>query len=280
MTDVELVSAPQEDAQYSWWRRKDVKTIFLIWLLLTVIGLSLCWVPAHLMGESASEQMDETKQTMTLFTAIAAPVGAFIWAVMIYSLAKWRYKGEGPPPDDAPEFRTNTPSVLVWTLGSAILTMVVFVWGLLKIAAIPAASGFGLQGVDAPPAMEIAVTGNQWVWNFTYPEFNDIQSDVLYLPVDTPATFDVTSNDVIHSFWIVQMGVKVDANPGAITHTEVTPHKVGTYEIRCAELCGILHAAMQTQVKVVPKTEFDAWVKAKLAVVPLGPAEPKSEGGA
>ena len=61
MTDVELVSAPQEDAQYSWWRRKDVKTIFLIWLLLTVIGLSLCWVPAHLMGESASEQMDETR---------------------------------------------------------------------------------------------------------------------------------------------------------------------------------------------------------------------------
>jgi cytochrome c oxidase subunit 2 len=153
--------------------------------------------------------------------------------------------------------------VIGWILVSAILTLLVFVWGLLKIASIPSAGGLDPMSINTPAAMEIEVTGNQWVWNFTYPEYDGIQSDILYLPIDREVEFSVTSNDVIHSFWIVEMGVKVDANPGAVTHAEVTPNTVGTYEVRCAELCGILHAAMQTQAKVLSAADFEAWVKSE-----------------
>jgi cytochrome c oxidase subunit 2 len=95
--------------------------------------------------------------------------------------------------------------------------------------------------------------------------------------VDHPVNFEVTSNDVTHSFWIVQMGVKVDANPGAVTSAVVYPNTIGTFDIRCAELCGILHAAMQTQAKVVSQEDFDAWAAQMKATAP--PALATEEGG-
>ena len=85
-------------------------------------------------------------------------------------------------------------------------------------------------------------------------------SEVLHLPVDRPVVFHVTSKDVKHSFWIVQLGVKVDANPGVFTETAVTPNKVGIFDIRCAELCGLLHAYMQNKVIVESKEDFDKWI--------------------
>ncbi len=255
-----------------WWQRKDVKAIFWLWLVLTIVGISFCWVPAWLMGPSASLEMDMIKLTMTMFTALAMPVGAVIWAIMIFSLMKWRYKGDGPPPDDAPGFTTNAPTVIIWTVLSGILTLVVFVWGLLAISAAPTAGAYGELGSPGTVPMTIEVTGNQWVWNFTYPEAGGIQSDILYLPVNQPVDFSVTSVDVIHSFWIVEMGIKVDANPGAVTYAEVTPNREGTFEIRCAELCGILHAAMETQAEVLPQEEFDVWVAGKQLSEPVLPA--------
>lgn len=112
-------------------------------------------------------------------------------------------------------------------------------------------------------ALNINVTGQQWVWNFDYTENGTVRSNVLYLPVDKPVIFHVTSRDVIHSFWIVQMGIKIDANPGYITETSVTPNKIGIYDLRCAELCGLLHAYMQTKVHVVSQADYDIWIKSQ-----------------
>jgi cytochrome c oxidase subunit 2 len=66
--------------------------------------------------------------------------------------------------------------------------------------------------------------------------------------------------DVKHSFWLVQMGVKIDANPGVFTETAVTPNKIGTFDIRCAELCGLLHAYMQNKVIVESQEDYDKWI--------------------
>jgi cytochrome c oxidase subunit 2 len=83
------------------------------------------------------------------------------------------------------------------------------------------------------------------------------------VPIDTPLYFNVTSVDVIHNFWVVELGIKIDANPGAITNTGVTPNKLGTFNIRCAELCGMHHAYMETEIQVVTQEEFDSWVRDK-----------------
>jgi cytochrome c oxidase subunit 2 len=78
--------------------------------------------------------------------------------------------------------------------------------------------------------------------------------------VGKPVVFHISSKDVKHSFWIVQMGVKMDANPGYTTELAVTPNKIGVFDVRCAELCGLLHAYMQNQVHVVSKADYDAWL--------------------
>ena len=86
------------------------------------------------------------------------------------------------------------------------------------------------------------------------------ESDQLYLPVNRPVVFHVTSDDVIHSFWVVQMGIKVDANPGEVTTTSTTPNKLGMFDVRCAELCGLLHADMETSAHVVQSLCLRLWV--------------------
>jgi cytochrome c oxidase subunit 2 len=109
-------------------------------------------------------------------------------------------------------------------------------------------------------ATHINVIGQQWAWNYDYPGSAGVRSDVLHLPVNVPVVFHVTSKDVKHSFWLVQMGVKVDANPGVFTETAVTPNKIGIFDIRCAELCGLLHAYMQNKVIVESQEDYAAWL--------------------
>lgn len=261
-----------------WWQRQETKGVFVLWFIFTLLGLALCWVPAWLMGPSASEQMTDIKFTMTLLTAAAAPVQALIWAILLYSLVKWRYKGEGPPPDDAPGFEGNAPTVLVWAIVSALLTLFVFVWGLMKIATVPTLGGFDVTPSDQVAAVEVNVIGNQWAWTFEYPELGGFKTNRLVLPVETNTNFEVTSVDVIHSFWVVDMGIKVDANPGAVTRTNVTPQAEGVYAVRCAELCGILHAAMGTEIEVVSMDEFDTWVEEQRALLAAAPPAEAIEG--
>ena len=83
----------------------------------------------------------------------------------------------------------------------------------------------------------------------------------MYLAKDRPVYFNVTSKDVIHNFWAVELGVKIDANPGAITQTGVTPNKTGTFNVRCAELCGMHHAYMETAIQVLEPKDFTSWAR-------------------
>ena len=235
----------------AWWRRRETREVLGLWLLMTVLLVAFSFVPARLMGAPASPTKRAVEATMTVFTLAAAPVAALVWAIALYSLIRWR--SHGRPTTDGPAMRTNTPAVTAWMLVSSLLCVFLLIWGLAE-----------LQSVEAPAsasnALVVDVTGQQWVWSFAYPQDGGVQSDQLYLPVNRAVVFHVTSKDVIHSFWVVQMGIKVDANPGEITQTSVVPSKLGRFDVRCAELCGLLHADMQTSAHVVPAAEFASWV--------------------
>ena len=81
------------------------------------------------------------------------------------------------------------------------------------------------------------------------------------LPEGRPIDFRIESNDVIHSFWVPEFRLKSDAVPGLTTKIRLTPDRVGRYQVVCAELCGIGHAAMRQSVRVVPEDEFDSWLE-------------------
>jgi cytochrome c oxidase subunit 2 len=244
------------DRTREFWRRRDVHQVIGLWAAITVLLVLFgIFVPARLMGPPASPTMHAVESTMTLFTIAAAPVAAVVWAVALYSLFAWRDRSGGQPTTDGPALRTSKPTAVLWMVLSSLLCVLMLIWGLAEIGSVRA------SGATGDP-MVVNVTGQQWVWNFTYPAEGNVQSDQLYLPVDRPVVFHVTSVDVVHSFWVVQMGIKVDANPGEVTTTSVLPDKLGDFDVRCAELCGLLHADMETTAHVVSLDSFNTWLTA------------------
>lgn len=237
------------------WRRPPVRHILVIWAVLTVLLLVFAPVPARLMGRPASPTMQEIETTVTWFTGLSAPVAALVWAILIYSVFRWRHRGSEPPAEDGFAIRDDRRVVTVWLVGSSVLCLFLLVWGLVVIAPRVAEA----NPTQAPILVD--VTGQQWVWNFTYPNEANKSSSELYLPVGKTVAFRVTSKDVVHSFWLVQMGVKIDANPGETTVATVLPTQIGTFTVRCAELCGLYHSYMQTTVHVVSAADFAAWAQ-------------------
>ena len=239
------------------WRRPPVLPILVLWLVYTVLLLLFAlFVPARVMGPPASPTMREIESTVTSFSLASAPVAAMVWAILTYSLLVWRYPGKGAPAEDAPPIRGNNKVLATWLVTSTALCLFLLIWGLVVLA--PPAS---VASTATRPPLVVDVTGQQWTWTFEYPGTGHQVSDQLYLPANQPVLFHVTSKDVIHSFWIVEMGVKIDANPGETTTANVTPDRTGTFTIRCAELCGLYHSYMQTPVHVLSSNDFAAWLR-------------------
>jgi cytochrome c oxidase subunit 2 len=143
-------------------------------------------------------------------------------------------------------------------------------WRSLTIAPLITVLFFAYLGGEAlaetmradPQALEIKVIGQQWAWRFEYPDYG-IVTDTLMMPVNQQSILKLSSNDVVHSFWVPEFRVKQDALPGGdefVRDLRVTPTLAGDYKVRCAELCGLQHATMESPVKVVSREDFEAWV--------------------
>ena len=130
--------------------------------------------------------------------------------------------------------------------------------------------------------MVVKVTGLQWSWTFEYPPVNGVSvvSDELHLPVGKQVLLQMTSKDVIHSFWVPEFRVKQDLVPGRITELRITPILAGNYKVRCAELCGTSHAYMEKPVIVSSQADFDTWMGEQLKLAEEAAQTPEGRGQA
>lgn len=147
----------------------------------------------------------------------------------------------------------NTFAETLWTVIPGIIFVGIAVWGIWAF----------YEKETAPEnAMVVKVTGKQWMWEYTYSkdgqEFST--SDTLYLPINTPVVLDMTSVDVIHSFFIPSFRTKRDTVPGMRTQIYVKPNTLGDFTIYCAEFCGTAHSKMRGIVRVVSKKRFNKWI--------------------
>ena len=251
MSDQETKKRP------SVFERKDVKQTVFFWVIFTaIIGYAAAELQARSMGVAASETMSTTIHMMRVFTWVAAPIAGLVAAMAMTTLIAKIHYGDTPPEEADHQIRNSTKLSATWLVVSSVLCLFAVVWGTVVLQKDNAA-------LLDPKAMNVNVTGQQWAWNFDYVNNGTVRSNVLYLPVNKPVVFHISSKDVIHGFWIVQMGIKVDANPGYTTETSTTPNKIGIYDLRCAELCGLYHAFMQTKVHVVSQGDYDAWIKSQ-----------------
>jgi cytochrome c oxidase subunit 2 len=107
------------------------------------------------------------------------------------------------------------------------------------------------------------VIGQQWLWTFRYPSYGGVETATLELPVNRWIEFHVTSLDVDHSFWAYELGIKADAIPGSDNVAYLDATKTGSFQVRCAELCGLWHGHMNSFGKVVSHADFTSWVVAR-----------------
>jgi cytochrome c oxidase subunit II len=214
-----------------------------------LLGLLL---PHHVMPALLSSEGHTAWLTIVLFTVLAAPVAAFVYTAGLYSLLRWRHRGPvDEPPPDAPALRGNGPATILWVSVSSLLVVVLLAWGL---------SEYNAEQVGHPDTLRVEVVGQQWLWTFRYPG-TGVESRTLELPLGRPVRFDVVSKDVTHGFWIPSMGIQIDANQGVVTSVETTTDRLGDFDVRCSQLCGLYHSLMYAPGKVVSKGDFARWLE-------------------
>lgn len=190
-------------------------------------------------------------------------VGGLVWGLIIWAIIRYRRR-EG----DAPAPRQTTyhlPLELLYTLVPFLIVGVLFFY------TVKAQDTMIDQ--ETEPDVVINVIGQKWSWTFNYMEEDNpaIGTNAheigtleripdLYLPVDKRVRFNLQSADVIHSFWVPSFYFKLDVIPGHNNSFDATPNKLGTYDGKCAELCGEFHALMLFKVHVVSEDEYNAKV--------------------
>ncbi|MFO1426910.1 MAG: cytochrome c oxidase subunit II [Steroidobacteraceae bacterium] len=235
---------------------------------------------------------------MTMFWWCVA-IGAFVFGWMIWSLVAFR-KSQGAVPDTT--MVHSTQAEIIWTLIPV---------GILVLMAVPAAKALIAIEDTRNTELTIKVTGYQWKWQYEYlddgvsffstlarasDEARQLQSGIdpngienylldvdnaLVVPVDTKVRLLLTSQDVIHAWWVPDFGMKKDAIPGFVNEMwfKVEAGKTGTYRGQCAELCGRDHGFMPIVVKVLSKEDYKAWIaQQKAAAAPA--AAPAAEAAA
>jgi cytochrome c oxidase subunit 2 len=234
-------------------KRKDVTQTFWLGVFFTAVFVVLgLWAYPKWMPVALTKQMQANKDIMIWFTVISAPIAGLVLAITAKSFLNM-HRGDTPP-EEGVAIRTNTPAVIIWTATSVVFVIVAIAWGLVALNTDSAAAT-----KDATKSLVVDVTGSQWAWSFYYPEQN-IHTHTLNIPVNRPVTFNVISDDVNHSFWPVQLGVKVDANRLVTTTIEADPSATGPIDVKCAELCGLYHAYMETSGAVQTPADFSSWV--------------------
>jgi cytochrome c oxidase subunit 2 len=270
--------------------------IVVIWAVLTAISVPLIIfvLGPHLPpGKMSAEASDQTNAN-TVMTALLAPIILIVVINIVYSLVVFRARGEAI--EDGAPIHGHAPSVLIWIVLTSVTVLALAGWGSYTLvqSAKGAGGGQGPSPADVPKeaktALPIQVIGQQWAWTFRFPTYSAFETRQLELPVDKLVAFHVTSLDVTHSFWAYELGVKADAVPGVDNVAFVTPRKLGSFNIRCAELCGLWHGHMALHGQVVSVSDFNTWVarekSANAQIIPdLGPyqrvyfPEPKHRAG-
>src|SRR5687767_3570248 len=228
-----------------------VGILVIVMSILTYVGLDA----AELMPVAASTQADYIDWMWNLELIAMAFLFALIVVPMFYSLVVFRRrKGDTT---DGQHMEGNTTLEILWTIVPLFLVGIFAYFGAVNLSDT-------LRG--DPSAMVVKVTGVQWSWSFEYPPVDGIAvaSDELHIPVGQQVLLQMTSKDVIHSFWVPEFRVKQDVVPGRITELRVTPTLEGNYKVRCAELCGTSHYSMEKPVVVSTQEEFDAWMAERL----------------
>jgi cytochrome c oxidase subunit II len=208
-------------------------------------------------------------------------VGIVVWGGILWAIIFHRKRGDHLPR----QVRYNLPIEILYTVLPFIMVGVLFFF--------TARDENFIVTNPSDPDVRIHVIGDQWSWQFIYPQFRGkagqlvtqtgetwrpglpaSQLPELVIPTHETVQFNLTSVDVVHAFWIVPFEFKRDVIPGYANRFTVTPTRTGTFIGRCSELCGVYHSRMLFRVRIVTPAQFRQWIHAQQAKqIPSGGAQ-------
>ncbi|HEY1450278.1 MAG TPA: cytochrome c oxidase subunit II [Solirubrobacteraceae bacterium] len=246
-----------------------------------LVSATLAFFTPESGGSSNANQIDSLYK-ITL--VIALVIFVLVEGAMLYALVKFRARKGAV----AAQIRGNTRLELSWTIAAAVILLALAIVTFAKLSSIQSPPNSGPEGDKLaastedvsrlyasderklPPngkALNIKVIGRQYIWQYVYPGANEPDGlgapysyEEMVVPTNTTITLDIASSDVVHSWWVPQLGGKFQAVPGYHNYTWFKVDKPGIYKGQCALLCGRGHARMVATVKAVPPAQFDEWL--------------------
>jgi cytochrome c oxidase subunit 2 len=218
-------------------------------------ALPACLLLASCAKQGISPQGQDVHRLYVIIAILAAPVFVVVEALLIWCVVRYRKRDETPAPQTVGRAR----SLGVFFAIPAVIVATLFPFGESTLMSIEQRT---------TPQVQIKVEGFQWEWTFLY--LNEgifvagktlVRPAVMVLPVDEPVQIQLTSRDVIHSFFVPDLLFKRDAIPGRTTSFQFTPTQLGTFPAQCAEYCGLYHSKMTFEVRVVTPPDYQAWIK-------------------
>ncbi|MFC4449685.1 cytochrome c oxidase subunit II [Halorussus aquaticus] len=221
--------------------------------LLGVAALALFADPVLAQGyDSTTEALIQSLNTQLLYMAI--PITVLVEGILIYTV--WKYRNN----DDPKPTKENRRLEISWTIATALVLLVVGYasYGVMANEYVSQASG-EIEPADSN-AVTVDVYGQKYLWEFNYTGQNVTTTGTLVLPKGQDVILRITSRDWLHSFHVPELGLKQDALPGQYETIKTKPTETGTYQLYCAEYCGVGHSKMLGEVRVVSQQEYQNWL--------------------
>lgn len=242
--------------------------------VLAVLGFAFWyWFP---LDKYLPEAIVTARQVDTLFRFMAATGTAlyiYVLGYLIYFTLTFRVRPSDPPDAIGVQVHDNHKLEFWWTLIPALFVV------LLSVISVRIWYEIMLEPQNG---LVVQAIGHQFDFTFRYPQINGEVTDEMHLPLGVPVTLNLTSSDVIHSFWVPAMRLKNDTVPGLVTEIRFTPQLAGRYKIICTQFCGVLHSQMNKQVLVIEdKASFERWYRGwQVKNAHVSNALPAAGGGA
>jgi cytochrome c oxidase subunit II len=251
--------------------RAPVAQMLIIGAIASALGIALAltinWFPV-----AASKEAHQIDTLWDVLLIVSVPIFVLVVTVVLYSAIRFRVR-PGEELIDGPPIHGNTRLEVIWTAIPATILVALCSYAYVVLTNVEEAKA---------DTMAVRVVGEQFTWTFYYKDSSgkEVVSNQLYLPKDRPILFNVQSKDVLHDFWVPSFRMKIDAVRGITTHYRVTPNRLGTYAVVCAELCGLGHSVMRQNAHVVTPDQFTQWLsKRAKGAAPGGAPAPGEAGG-
>ncbi len=223
-------------------------------ILNVVISYVIAVFPFEQLVPIVGAPADQIDTLFRFMSVIGNAIFVYVLGYLVYFAIVWRWRPSDGPDAIGVQIHDHPKLEFWWTAVPAIIVAIIGIFS-VRIWA-------GMQNTPGD-VLTMEAIGHQFKFEFRYPKMKNSVYDSMHVPVDTPVTLNVTSADVLHSFWSPSLRIKADMVPGLVQTLRFTPEHIGKYAIICTEFCGTQHANMAAALYVDSQQAFGAWLSSQ-----------------